>query len=287
MRYIDLNRIDTSDPEVIAWLKKANEKLAILSSIKSHEKRAEFFSKNNLWSKFKSILIRYFGEKCWYSECSLEGSFADVDHFRPKNRSIDLSGDVILDDGYWWLAYDYRNYRLSCEKCNRRFGSGGKSEFFPLRPGTRPAHNGTSGNEEILLIDPCNASDVSLIGFNEEGKVIPLTNDPWLQQRVTYSIELYNLDVFNNSRKRVMLRCKNALLFFDLVYYSDASMTEALESLRDLTSEYSAYSTVAKQYISLKIEGKPYAEELSQFLHLDPIVDAAAQNERNPLDATG
>lgn len=287
MRYIDLEKIDPADPEVVAWLQQARTKHAELMSKPDHMMRSAFLSANNFWSSFKPILIRYFGEKCWYSECSLEGFYGDVDHFRPKNRSVDLEKNIILDDGYWWLAYEYLNYRLSCEKCNRPFGDGGKGDYFPLKEGSQPAQFGVPCEEEILLLDPCNVDDVNLIGFNEEGKVVPLTNDPWLKRRVKCSQWIYNLDLFNTARKKVMARCRNALFRFDSDYYSDADMTGALESLLDLTSEDSVYSAVAMQYISLKIEGKPYAEELAQILRLSSVADTAPAEERELVGVTG
>ena len=134
MRYIDLSIIDTTDPVVVAWLSEAKSHLSELSKLTTHDERKNYMTTNNIWSKFKPILIRYYGEKCWYSECSLEGSFGDVDHFRPKGKSTDDKKNIILSDGYWWLAYDYLNYRLSCEKSNRNFCPGGcrSDAFFRL-----------------------------------------------------------------------------------------------------------------------------------------------------------
>ena len=106
MRYIDLSIIDPTDPEVVAWERQARICLTELEALPDHEARSAYFSRHNIWSAFKPILIRYFGEKCWYSDYSLEGSFGDVDHFHPKSLSVSTDGSVILEDGYWWLAYD-------------------------------------------------------------------------------------------------------------------------------------------------------------------------------------
>ena len=130
MRYIDLSIIDVNDPDVKAWLVKARQRLNTLSCKTSHSERSQYLARNNIWSEFKPILRKYYGDKCWYSECSLEGTFGDIDHFRPKSKSTDEQGNTILADGYWWLAYDYFNYRLSCEKSNRGFEDGGKKNVF-------------------------------------------------------------------------------------------------------------------------------------------------------------
>ena len=129
MRYIDLALIDKKDPDVIRWLKKARLHLNELSKRTTHDERKNYMASHKIWSEFKPILIKYYGEKCWYSECSLEGAFGEIDHFRPKNKSTDMQNNEILPDGYWWLAYDYLNYRLSCEKSNRSFGDGGKNDI--------------------------------------------------------------------------------------------------------------------------------------------------------------
>ena len=89
MRYIDLSIIKTTDPDVMAWLEDAKLHLDELSTLTTHDDRKNYMAKHDIWSKFKPIFIRYYGEKCWYSECSLDGSFGDVDHFRPKNTSTD------------------------------------------------------------------------------------------------------------------------------------------------------------------------------------------------------
>ena len=144
MRYIDLALIDKKDPDVIGWLNKARLYLNELSKKTTHDERKEYMAAHGIWSQFKPILIKYYGEKCWYSECSLEGTFGEIDHFRPKNKSTDEKKNEILPDGYWWLAYDYLNYRLSCEKSNRSYGDGGKNDMFPLKAGTPAATQGNN-----------------------------------------------------------------------------------------------------------------------------------------------
>ena len=283
MRYIDLSKINPADPDVIAWERRASACLRELRQKPDHASRSTYLEEHGLWSSFKPILIRYFGEKCWYSDYNLEGPFGDVDHFRPKNLSVSTDGSVILEDGYWWLAYDYLNYRLSCEKCNRSFRDGGKKDYFPIKDGTCPARYGHPCEEEYLLIDPCNENDVNLIGYNEEGRVVPLTNDPWLQKRVKNSRWIYNLDLFNVARKKILRRCKNELMRFDLAYYTGSQdLVGAIEALFDLTSDDSSYSAVAKQYVAAKIEGKPYEDELKRMLGIIQVADNAVNSEDEP-----
>ena len=139
MRYIDLSLIDENSSEMKEWKKKAISRYRSLCRKANHEERKNYLKKATIWSDLKPVFVKIFGEKCWYSECDLTGSYGDIDHFRLKSHSKDENESTILDEGYWWLAYDYHNYRLNCEKCNRPYGEGGKRDFFPLKPGTQPA----------------------------------------------------------------------------------------------------------------------------------------------------
>lgn len=205
-------------------------------------------------------MIKYFGEKCWYSECSLEGSFGDVDHFRPKNKSTDHHGNVILNDGYWWLAYDYLNYRLSCEKSNRNFGDGGKNDMFPLKQGTTPATQGNK-NDIPVLLDPCIDSDVALIDCNEAGEIVALSSDTYEIFRVDISKKIYNWDCFNAARKKIRSKCKTALELFEMAYESTPdNMVASISQICDLVDPQTPYSSFARRYIENKIQDKPYKD---------------------------
>lgn len=265
MRYIDFSLIDLDDPAVKHWLRKAKQNARQLASCSTHDQRKAFIQKNNIWSEFKPILMKYFGEKCWYSECDLTGSFGDVDHFRPKGKSTDENGKVILQEGYWWLVYDYLNYRLSCEKCNRPFGDGGKGVKFPLKPGTLPAAV-QDKNDTPLLLDPCVLQDVQIIDCDETGEIISLSGDIYETERVNISKRIYNWNCFNNARKQIRSKCKVALELFEIIYDSNPdNLAKPLQQLGKLVDEKSPYSSFARKYIKNKIEGKPYATILSAF----------------------
>lgn len=268
MRYIDLSIIDPNEPDVKAWLDEARRKLKSLSSKTTHVERAKYLSGASIWSEFKPILIRYFGEKCWYSECSLEGALGDVDHFRPKNKSTDEQKKTILPDGYWWLAYDYFNYRLSCEKCNRSCGDGGKNDMFPLKPGTAPAI--FPGKDDTpLLLDPCEQCDCDMIDCDESGKIISLSTVNYDQSRIDVSRKIYNWDCFNNARKRVRSEYKTALEQFEIIYHSAPDKMEVpLKRICELVDAETPYSSFSKKYIAIKIQDKPYQNIINHVLQM-------------------
>lgn len=266
MRYIDLSIIDTTDPEVVAWISNAKFHLSELNKLTTHSERQKYMTQHSIWRQFKPILIKYYGEKCWYSECSLEGSFGDVDHFRPKNKSTDEQGNVILADGYWWLAYDYLNYRLSCEKSNRSFGSGGKNDMFPLKPGTASATQGNK-NDIPVLLDPCVNSDVALVDCNEAGEIVALSSDSYEIHRVDISKSVYNWDCFNGARKKIRSKCKTALELFEMAYeFSPDKMGASISQICELVDPQTPYSSFAKRYIQLKIQDKPYEDVIKKLL---------------------
>lgn len=285
MRYIDLKQIDLSDPDVQNWLQKARHHLNALMSLRTHKERAEYFIKHSIWSDFKPTLVKICGKKCWYSECLMDGDYGDVDHFRPKNRSLDSSGNVLLEDGYWWLAYDYINYRLSCNICNEI----GKKDFFPLKPGSQPGNHSSTANEIPLLLDPCNKHDTELVGYDEHGCVIPLTNDPWEKERVIQSRKRYKLGHFDGGRRKIQCDCKIALEIFEMLYEDNPiGALKPVELLKNYISDYAQYSSVAKSYVSNWILGKPYEQDLRIILNLPAPPNSGPDSPNNAqLQAVG
>ena len=270
MRYIDLDLIDNTDAEVISCLGRLDACKDRLNSLTTIEQKKQYIKTHNEWSNFKSILIRTFGNICWYSETDITGSFGDVDHFRPKLSSKDSNGNIILEDGYWWLAYNYKNFRLSCEKCNRSFGEGGKVDYFPLQEGVIPATPESDLEEGILLLDPLNEDDTRLIDFDDNGNVVALSNEQWEVERVRFSNKIYNLGCFSEARRERRQFCKVVLEQYEMAYEANnvPGMENALELLLMYIDDKRPYSSVAKKYISSKICGKPYERILIEHLRL-------------------
>ena len=266
MRYVDLSLIDPNDPDVKDWVKRAYRRKRTLTGKATHKERVDYLKRANIWREFKPVLEKYYGKKCWYSECDLTGSFGDVDHFRPKSKSTNMDGTVILEEGYWWLAYDYTNYRLSCEVCNRSYEKGGKNDRFPLKDGTIPAQVPLK-NDTPVLLDPCNKEDTELIDCDESGKIIPLSKDEYKVFRVRVSTDIYNWNYFNTARKKIRTTCKTTLELFEMIYDSKPEkMALCLKTLRELTAQESPYSSFARRYIELKISGKPFESVIKQLL---------------------
>ena len=96
------------------------------------------------------------------------------------------------DDGGWWLAFDYSNYRI----CGS-VGNAKKGGWFPLRAGSMRscyAHQ-CEESETPYLLDPTNPADAALLAFDEEGNATPAPDaDHWEEERVTESIKRLKLN---------------------------------------------------------------------------------------------
>lgn len=118
-------------------------------------------------------------DKCWYSEACELFSYYHVDHFRPKNH-------------YWWLAYDWQNYRL----CGS-VGNVTKRISFPLQNETHRAVGPGSAlcDEIVYLLDPTQPDDYMLLTFDESGHAQPTaTEGSWSFQRAETTIEIIDLN---------------------------------------------------------------------------------------------
>ena len=190
------------------WLDKSAElhtKLANLNKAGKIEARNKFIDAHSgHWAKLKPWLQALSRGKCWFSEVRELYSHYDVEHFRPKKEAKSLDGKV--RDGYWWLAFDYTNFRICGTVGNRKKGG-----WFPLKDGSLCStyENQCEESETSYLLDPTDPEDVNLVAFDDEGNVIPAPyNDmsDWQKQRVEESIERLKLnkhEALTEARKKV------------------------------------------------------------------------------------
>lgn len=190
MRYVDPRRVEDFLPG--PWVGRARAaKSEILAEDDKDRINSVLRRLDVVWQDIKEPLKRVMENKCWYCETKQLRSDNAVDHFRPKSM-------------YWWLAFDYSNYRFTCTYCNSRrkdkeFGtSGGKQDDFPLvNAKKRASRPGDDINAEIpLLLDPCEFDDPDVLWFDEIGlpEVNPLCETDENVVRVQISTRLYHLD---------------------------------------------------------------------------------------------
>jgi hypothetical protein len=161
----------------IAWNKELlnTQREIILNSSTEHH----FISSR--WKVVKEQLFAETNNKCAYCDASTKVvAPGDVEHFRPKSK-------------YWWLAYSYENYLVSCTVCNSAF----KGNKFPILDETKPLpapgiiENSTSAEisllAKVLNPDPLDNSGMSLIDFTSAFRAErPLLLNPYFDNPSKY-----------------------------------------------------------------------------------------------------
>jgi hypothetical protein len=167
-----------------------------------------------------------------------------------------MDADGTTHDGYWWLAFDWLNFRICGNAGNRK-----KSTYFPLREGcARCAPLGDHRFEDPQLLDPTDEDDPVLLSFTVEGHAIPAAHitDDWERARVEYSVDRYNLDFppLMDKRKTVWAECWERIQAYlkELgSYQADKNNSiakdrykQAARHVRELMREEKEFSAVAR-----------------------------------------
>ncbi|AYZ18714.1 hypothetical protein EGY08_19495 [Klebsiella sp. FDAARGOS_511] len=197
-----------------AWRDMADRAKADLIAAPDEDTRKAILQRvasSNVWREYYNLLPDTLKRKCWYCEAEEIRSDMPVDHFRPKSKVEDDK----QHDGYWWLAFDWQNYRCACTFCNSRrvFNEteGGKACRFPLEnPQERafaPADQIKLNNERPYFLDPFNPDDEKLLWFDNDGlpTAKPLATAEQ-QTKVKNSIEIFHLHESRIARARNKVR---------------------------------------------------------------------------------
>ena len=173
MRFIDLEELKPKIRHLLPALEAAHA--AVLAEADPLRRAALIAANRARWVALRVEFSAYSHGKCWYVECKNPGTDDDIDHFRPKSG---VKEDA-THPGYFWLAFDWKNLRLSCHRANRPrinpdgAGTGGKAGHFPLvNAGARaftPVEG--TGQEVPALLDPTDPQDVAMLTFQQNGEV--------------------------------------------------------------------------------------------------------------------
>jgi uncharacterized protein (TIGR02646 family) len=214
MRYIPLleqdpgNGGDAEQNEKIKkWLRDAEDLRKQMEAAPDDEARKKIIDDHSeFWGLMKDWLLSLSHGKCWFTEARDCINYYHVEHFRPKKSAKDIDGKEHA--GYWWLAFDWKNFRICGNVLNPKKGT-----YFPLRKDCKRVElNGDIRLEEPLLLDPADPEDPSLLSFDVYGKAIiaPGVDDEWEKERIQYSIDRYNLNGYAllvDQRKLVWSEC--------------------------------------------------------------------------------
>ena len=248
------------------WLAKAKKVTDKLEAAATPEKRNEIIDNNSkVWGELKQWLLDQANGKCWFSEAKDCFTHWDVEHFRPKKNAKDIDGTE--REGYWWLAFDWSNFRI-CGKV----GNVKKGTFFPLKAGSPAAtsKNRNTDDELYYMLDPTKRQDPLLLSFREDGGACPREDlRGWNFQRADYSIKRLKLDEhqpIRDARKEVWQECRRrinkcAKILMDLDENPSAAKRQAAEDelgeIKAMTESQKALSAVARE--CLRLSGLPWA----------------------------
>lgn len=259
MIYIDLFG-NPPPQELINEGKKLTNELMGLSP----DQRDEFIDTHAAyWGKLKNHYMKLSHGKCWYTEAKEIASSYHMDHFRPKKQPKELKKNCEIQtatstEAYWWLAFDWRNYRLVASVPNTSKGS-----YFPLQHDTNAVKQGEDSSQEWCgLLDPADQYDVSLIAFGIDGKVYPACADVncWDAIRVFLSVRVFDLDHISlvDARKEIQQSCKIKIEMIKNAqreYAQTRSLSyremlkKYIKELQDMTKPTAELSAVARNYI--------------------------------------
>lgn len=238
-----------------AWRTMADQAKAELIAAQTQEERKKILKKvasSNVWRQFYDLLPEKLKKKCWY--CEAEDIRADmpVDHFRPKNK---VEEDK-KHNGYWWLAFDWQNYRCACTFCNSRRvfdeTEGGKACRFPLEnPDERaiaPEDQDKLRKERPSFLDPFNSQDEKLLWFDNDGLPEPRPLATIEQKtKVENSIEIFHLHEARIVRERNKIRLNIEREVRDIREHRNVK--DATDRLRKMVRDTEKLSRAAVVYL--------------------------------------
>ena len=273
MIWIDLeNRLPT-DTDIPGWTAWSQEKWdnwkakseRLLKLMEGYDRKKKTKWRNRViddhsghWGSLKPWLQALSGNKCWFSEVRDLYSHYDVEHFRPKKEAKTVRGQA--KDGYWWLTFDYMNFRLCGNVGNRKKGA-----WFPLKYGCQRSTytKQCEGDEEPHFLDPTNAHDVGLLAFDEEGKAVPAPGSSrWETIRVLRTVQRLKLtehQALTEERRKVWQQVTRKIGLYKQALakakHSATARNEAKNAAKEiklLTSRNAPLSSVARWCVFLK-----------------------------------
>ena len=277
MIFIDLERKKPTDEDIPgwvpwtqvkweAWIAKSKQFVSDMAALDAAGKRDErnllIASNGAHWGALKEWMLVLSDGKCWFSEVRELYSHYDVEHFRPKREARALDGSE--RDGYWWLAFDYMNFRVCGNVGNRKKGG-----WFPLKDGSLCSSYAApcEESEARYLLDPIDDDDVSLIAFDEEGRVVPAPGiSDWERERVDVTAKRLKLNEhvpLAEERRKVWQKVDGLIEEFYAAKAkcsqgnnpaAKAKLLEVRARVREMTNRRAELSAVARWCIQVRNE---------------------------------
>jgi hypothetical protein len=230
------------------------DKLKTVDGSPDYEAINAYIDDNQEWKT--GVKQHYFAaqeRKCAYCERMLT-DYGDVEHYRPKSAifKLDKPGKEVpnlnntkgrifdkypksgaWDSGYWWLAYDWNNYLVSCGLCNQAW----KNALFPIRYGhRRRPKKGDESAKDPYLLDPFGSVDPGQhLEFTAGGAIRPRNNSRYGKETIAVCGLSRPSVVASRLEKAQKLDRKLAQL--SKAFEDGASLRPILEDIADLGDE--------------------------------------------------
>lgn len=234
------------------------------------------------WGVVKDQLFEETLKKCAYCESpTAVVAYGDVEHYRPKSK-------------YWWLAYNYDNYLVSCTICNQKYKkakfpvlnsmmsappikSNTTDDYIDKKAGSftpDPLNNneGLDINEFIkrhkderpLLINPYFDDPQKYFIWNvdttlEEVELIPVRNDDFSEKCVKAAEDAYGLnrDELKKLRYEVYLNYSTHKLFVNYIGVPAPIKAKSQIIINRLLEDNQPYAGMLKYFENIPVTELP------------------------------
>lgn len=237
------------------------------------------------WGGFKDRFFLAQHNKCGYCESQVRAvTNGDVEHYYPKAEVWQLLADgeeaanlsnvrgrkgKKISSGYWWHAYEWSNYLLSCGNCNSKW----KRNFFPVAEDPRDTFPADAENRDRpLVLHPFGRSRPEVhLRFHRDGSVSGLT----AKGRAT--IQVCGLDR-PSLREARMERTEQVAELVDEITIAvddddDDALTRALHALHKVGAARRTYVGVTRSIV--KHEAGMDWSEVEEFVLTDLVEEFA------------
>ena len=255
------------------WLERRDAAEEAIEACPDKERRQELLSGHfsGVWGdrELKENLAKITHYKCWYCETPLTRDDLVVDHYRPKGRVFEEDPD---NEGYWWLAFRFSNFRLSCKFCNElrddKVGGtrGGKGTHFPLLDGSVRATAGKRnlGSEYPVILDPMRKADVECLMFLADSKASPRYSkdvDAERFGRAKESIRILHLNHgrLRKARGQICNQVIETIERGDLAYYNYLEIRSSNADVISVARARMAYEDAIQRLDNFLKDGAYYA----------------------------
>lgn len=215
----------------------------------------------DIWSSYniKTKLAKSQFGKCGYCNSTL-GENPEVDHFYPKGQlsMVTKNGESfhhlpyyrgrsmeqLSINGFWWLAYDWDNFVLTCNTCNGKF----KRDIFPIKEEINKKFLEIGDYTPALLSPYFGPLPYKYFSYKERGQVKILNGKGTLAKN---SIETYGLKRKQLSRDR-MSTCKYSIQIlkdFEKAKRNNTHYTHILYEIIELGHPYSTFPSIIKSLL--------------------------------------